>query len=56
VELDLWGRSGMRIERRERPAANVEARRMVLQTLASDVRAYFLLRDLDLELEITERA
>ena len=35
----------------------MEARRTVLQTLVSDVAsAYFLLRDLDLELEITQHA
>jgi outer membrane protein TolC len=37
--------------------ASVEARRVVLQTLVGEVAgAYFLLRDLDLELEITQRA
>jgi len=37
--------------------ASEEARRVVLQTLVGDVAdAYFLLRDLDLELEITRRA
>jgi NodT family efflux transporter outer membrane factor (OMF) lipoprotein len=56
-ELDLWGRL-----RRQTEAARAEllstewARRAVLVTLVADVaRAYFELRELDLDLEITRR-
>jgi NodT family efflux transporter outer membrane factor (OMF) lipoprotein len=55
-EFDLWGR----IRNTNRAAlasllASEQARRGVLQTLVSDVAgAYFLLRDLDLETEITQ--
>src|SRR5215475_2420431 len=56
-ELDLWGRL-----RRETEAARAEllstewARRAVLVTLVADVaRAYFELRQLDLDLEIAKR-
>lgn len=57
-ELDLWGRiRNTSAAARAGLLASVEARRAVLQTLVSDVAgAYFLLRDLDLELEITQRA
>ena len=56
-ELDLWGRiRNTSAAARAGLLASVEARRAVLQTLVSDVAgAYFLLRDLDLEREITER-
>jgi multidrug efflux system outer membrane protein len=56
-EIDLWGRL-----RRETEAARAEllstewARRAVLVTLVADVaRAYFELRELDLDLEIAKR-
>ncbi len=57
-ELDLWGRiRNASAAARAGLLASVEARRAVLQTLVGDVAgAYFLLRDLDLELEITQRA
>ena len=57
-ELDLWGRiRNTSAAARAALLANVEARRAVLQTLVSGVAgAYYLLRDLDLEFEITERA
>jgi multidrug efflux system outer membrane protein len=57
-ELDLWGRiRNTSAAARAGLLASVEARRAVLETLVSDVAgAYFLLRDLDLELEITQRA
>jgi NodT family efflux transporter outer membrane factor (OMF) lipoprotein len=57
-ELDLWGRiRNATAAARASLLASVEARRAVLQTLVSEVAgAYFLLRDLDLELEITRRA
>jgi multidrug efflux system outer membrane protein len=57
-ELDLWGRiRNTSAAARAALLASVEARRAVLQTLVSEVAgAYFLLRDLDLELEITQRA
>jgi outer membrane protein, multidrug efflux system len=57
-ELDLWGRI-RNTNRAARAAllASEETRRVVVQTLVSDVAStYFLLRDLDLELEITRRA
>ncbi len=56
-ELDLWGRiRNTSAAARSTLLANEQARRVVLQTLVSDVAgAYFLLRDLDLELEITRR-
>jgi multidrug efflux system outer membrane protein len=54
-ELDLWGRiRNTSAAARAALLANEQARRVVLETLVSDVAdAYFLLRDLDLELEIT---
>lgn len=57
-ELDFWGRirntSGAA---RANLLATEEARRIVRQQLFGDVAAsYFLLRDLDLEIEITRRA
>jgi NodT family efflux transporter outer membrane factor (OMF) lipoprotein len=57
-ELDLWGRiRNMSVAARAGLLASELARRMVLQSLVSDVAAdYFLLRDLDLELEITRHA
>jgi outer membrane protein, multidrug efflux system len=57
-ELDLWGRiRNTRAAARASLLASEQARRVVLQTLVSDVAdAYFLLRDLDLEIEITRRA
>jgi multidrug efflux system outer membrane protein len=57
-ELDLWGRiRNTNAAARAGLLAGEEARRGVLQTLVSDVAgAYFLLRDLDLELEITRHA
>jgi NodT family efflux transporter outer membrane factor (OMF) lipoprotein len=56
-ELDLWGRiRNTSAAARAALLAGEQARRVVLQTLVSDVAsAYFLLRDLDLELEITQR-
>jgi multidrug efflux system outer membrane protein len=56
-ELDLWGRiRNTSAAARAALLASVEARRAVLQTLVSDVAgAYFLLRDLDLEIEITQQ-
>jgi len=55
-ELDLWGRiRNASAAARASLLASEEARRVVMQTLVSDVAsAYFLLRDLDLEREITE--
>ena len=57
-ELDLWGRiRNASAAARADLLASEQARRAVLQTLVSEVAgAYFLLRDLDLELEITGRA
>ncbi|MGA2590003.1 MAG: efflux transporter outer membrane subunit, partial [Bryobacteraceae bacterium] len=57
-ELDLWGRiRNTSAAARASLLASVEARRVVLQTLVSGVAgAYFLLRDLDLEIEITQHA
>jgi NodT family efflux transporter outer membrane factor (OMF) lipoprotein len=57
-ELDLWGRiRNTNAAARAALLASEQARRAVLQTLVSDVAgAYLLLRDLDLELEITQRA
>jgi NodT family efflux transporter outer membrane factor (OMF) lipoprotein len=57
-ELDLWGRiRNTSAAARANLLASEQARRVVLQTLVSDVAAsYFLLRDLDLELDITRRA
>jgi len=54
-QLDLWGQfRNASAAARANLLASVEARRVVLQTLLSDVAgAYFLLRDLDLEIEIT---
>jgi len=57
-ELDLWGRiRNTSVAARAALLASDEARRAVLQTLVGDVAgAYFLLLDVDLELEITRRA
>jgi multidrug efflux system outer membrane protein len=57
-ELDLWGRiRNASAAARADLLASEQARRAVLQTLVSEVAgSYFLLRDLDLELEITGRA
>jgi outer membrane protein, multidrug efflux system len=57
-ELDLWGRiRNMSVAARAGLLASEQARREVLQSLVSDVAGgYFLLRDLDLELEITRHA
>ena len=57
-ELDLWGRiRNASAAARASLLASEQARRVVLETLVGDVAdAYFLLRDLDLELEITRRA
>jgi multidrug efflux system outer membrane protein len=57
-ELDLWGQvRNASAAARASLLASEQARRIVLQTLVSDVAgAYFLLRDLDLETEITRRA
>ncbi|MFZ0478845.1 MAG: efflux transporter outer membrane subunit [Terriglobales bacterium] len=57
-ELDLWGRiRNMSVAARAELLASEQARRAVLQSLVSDVAGnYFLLRDLDLELEITRHA
>ena len=56
-ELDLWGRiRNSTAAARAALLASVEARRAVLESLVGDVTgAYFLLRDLDLEIEITEQ-
>ena len=56
-ELDLWGRiRNSSAAARAALLASVEARRGVLETLVGDVTgAYFLLRDLDLEIEITQQ-
>ena len=57
-ELDLWGRiRNTSAAARSALLASEQARRVVLETLVSDVAcAYFLLSDLDLEVEITRRA
>jgi multidrug efflux system outer membrane protein len=57
-ELDLWGRiRNTSAAARAALLASEQARRVVLQTLVSGVaNAYFMLRDLDLELEITRHA
>ncbi len=57
-ELDLWGRlRNTHAAARAQLLASVEARHAVVQGLVSEVaRQYFLLRDLDLEKEITERS
>src|ERR1017187_2648429 len=57
-ELDLWGQiRNTSAAARASLLASVEARRAVLETLVSGVAgAYFMLRDLDLELEITQHA
>ena len=54
-ELDLWGQiRNASVAARANLLASEQSRRAVLQTLVSDVAgAYFLLRDLDLEIEIT---
>jgi multidrug efflux system outer membrane protein len=56
-ELDLWGRLRRATESaRADLLASEEARRTVVTTLVSDVAAaYFQLRELDLELEISRR-
>ena len=56
-ELDLWGRLRRATESaRDELLASEDARRFVMTTLISDVAtAYFLLRELDLELEISRR-
>jgi len=56
-ELDFWGRvRNATLAARAALFASEQARRAVRQTVASDVAgAYFLLRDLDLEIEITAR-
>jgi multidrug efflux system outer membrane protein len=56
-ELDLWGRLRRATEAaRGELLASEDARRFVLSTLISDVAtAYFQLRELDLELEISRR-
>jgi len=57
-ELDLWGRiRNTSAAARAALLASDYSRRVVLQTLVSDVAgAYFLLCDLDREIEITHRA
>jgi multidrug efflux system outer membrane protein len=57
-ELDLWGKiRNASAAARAGLLASEQARRVVLQTLVSDVAGgYFLLQDLDLELEITRHA
>jgi multidrug efflux system outer membrane protein len=57
-ELDLWGRiRNTSVAARSALLASEQGRRLVLQTLVSDVAsAYFLLVDLDLETRITRRA
>jgi outer membrane protein, multidrug efflux system len=57
-EADLWGRiRNASAAARAAVLAAEEARRGVLQRLVSDVAcSYFLLRDLDLEIEITRQA
>ncbi|HLN02550.1 MAG TPA: efflux transporter outer membrane subunit [Bryobacteraceae bacterium] len=56
-ELDIWGQiRNASVAARANLLASEQARRAVVQTLVSDVAgAYFLLRDLDLEIEITQR-
>lgn len=56
-ELDLWGRiRNLSAAARAALLGSEQARRMVVQTLVGEVAgAYFLLRDIDLELEITRR-
>jgi outer membrane protein, multidrug efflux system len=56
-ELDVWGRLRRSTEAaRAELLASEEARRAVVMTLVSDVAsAYLRLRELDLELEITQR-
>jgi len=57
-ELDLWGRiRNTNLAARAALLASEEGRKAVMQTLVSDVAAaYFLLLDLDQEVEITQRA
>ena len=57
-ELDFWGRiRNTSAAARANLLATEEARRIVRQQLFGDVAAnYFLLRDLDLEIDITRRA
>ena len=54
-ELDLWGRiRNLSAAARSAVLASEHARRMVVQTLVAEVAgAYFQLRDIDLELQIT---
>jgi multidrug efflux system outer membrane protein len=56
-ELDLWGRLRRATEAaRDQLLATEDARRFVMSTLISDVAtAYFQLRELDLEMEISKR-
>jgi multidrug efflux system outer membrane protein len=56
-ELDLWGRiRNSSAAARAALLASVEARRAVLESLVGEVTgAYFLLRDLDLEIDITQQ-
>jgi multidrug efflux system outer membrane protein len=57
-QLDLWGQiRNMTASARAGLLASEQARRVVLQTLVGDVaNGYFLLQDLDLELQITRHA
>ncbi len=57
-ELDLWGRiRNISTAARASLLASEQSRRAVLETLVGEVAgAYFLLRDLDLEIEITQHA
>jgi len=57
-EIDLWGRiRNATAAARAMLLASEQGRRVVVDTLVSDVAgAYFLLRDLDLEIEITRQA
>jgi multidrug efflux system outer membrane protein len=57
-ELDFWGRArNAAAAARAQLFASVEAQRVVVQSLVSEVaQNYFLLRDLDLEKEITQRS
>lgn len=56
-ELDIWGRLRKQTQAaRADLLASEEARRVVLQTIVSDVAgSYFILRELDFELEIARR-
>jgi multidrug efflux system outer membrane protein len=57
-QLDLWGQvRNMTAAARAQLLASEQARRVVVQTLVGDVaNNYFLLQDLDMELEITRHA